>query len=181
MAETQIQLSQLTVSLLEERQLISLERICGELNIESQGIIMKEGDKPDFFVIVLHGKLAIMTFGQVLKVLEAGAIVGEMELCNTSRAEMRQYTVVAKEETTVAKILYEDFTSFVEGLGPRAAKRCSRHFAEYVLAKVVEAEDRVVVEDRHRLDTVGTTRRNGVSAPCLEDLRLFAEIADVEL
>lgn len=86
----------------------------------------------------------------MLKVLEAGAIVGEMELCNTSRAEMRQYTVVAKEETTVAKILYEDFTSFVEGLGPRAAKRCSRHFAEYVLAKVVEAEDRVVVEDRHR-------------------------------
>lgn len=52
--------------------------------------------------------------------------------------------------STVAQLSYDDFSSFVESLGSRMAKRVSKRIASVVLDRFVQNEQRADYEDRRR-------------------------------
>lgn len=66
----------------------------------------------------------------------------------------------------LAEVKFEEFSRFVEGLGPKLARSFSKHLADSVLQRVKQNDDRAEKMDRHRLKNIGTRRRFAFSAPC---------------
>lgn len=58
--------------------------------------------------------------------------------------------VEATLASTIAELTYEDFSSFVESLGSRMAKKVSKTMANTVLDRFVHNEQQADAEDRKR-------------------------------
>ena len=158
------------VTLLEVRKIINLCSVCSRMDLHDEQHVYRQGDESNFLGFILSGKFEILHGGHKLLDLLVGDMVGEIELCNPQgESSNRQHTLVASGKGVIARIAYEDFVSFVEGLGPRNAKRLSRHLADYVLAKVVKQQEDGELVDRSRLENVGRTRRKAVSSACPTD------------
>ena len=161
------------VSLLQERQLGQLCAVCLRVDLHDMQALYREGDDSTFLGFIVSGSLELVSGTSKLLDLTVGDLVGEMELCNpVGGSSSRQHTLLASGDAVVARIEYSDFVSFFEGMGPRQAKRVSRHLADYVLGKVVKQEEDAELEDRLRLQNIGRTRRMAVSAPCSADLAI---------
>jgi len=159
------------VSHLQDRQIARLVSICTRVDVQNEEMIYREGDDSHFLGFVLEGKLELLLHGHKLLDLQVGDMLGEMELCNVQGgSSARQHSLVARGAGTIARIPHQDFTYFVESIGPRQAKALARSLADYVLCKVKKEEEEAEQEDRQRLENVGRTRRAAVSAPCAADL-----------
>ena len=169
------------VSLLHDRQTAHLAATCTRVDVPEGQVLYREGDVADSLGIVLSGRLELILGVAPLLHCVVGDLVGEIELCRPflrHGENVRRHTLVARENSVIANISFEGFERFVESLGPRPAKRLSRHLADYVLGKVAREEEEAAQVDRSRLETVGVTRRMAVSAPCCADLRWNPKIDD---
>ena len=169
------------VSLLHDRQTAHLAAICTRVDVPEGQVLYREGDVADSLGIVLSGRLELILGVAPLLHCVVGDLVGEIELCRPflrHGENVRRHTLVARENSVIANISFEGFERFVESVGPRPAKRLSRHLADYVLGKVAREEEEAAQVDRSRLETVGVTRRMAVSAPCGADLRWNPKIDD---
>lgn len=70
---------------LEPRQLAQLEALCHELSLQAGGVLFREGDEPDYFFLIMKGRVRISRVipgmgEESLALLEAGSYFGEMEI-----------------------------------------------------------------------------------------------------
>jgi hypothetical protein len=81
----------------------------------------------------ISGELELIHSGHKLLDLKVGDMLGEMELCNPQGgSSVRQHTLVGSGKVVIARIAFENFVTFVEGMGPKQAKRL-----RYVLSSVI--------------------------------------------
>lgn len=155
------------VAELDAEHLVSFGKIFQKVPLSDGQIWAREGEEAETLALLLYGELSLDEFSGPSGRLHPGQIIGDMELCQASNgSNIRAATVSSVGDSMLAEVKFEEFSRFVEGLGPKLARSFSKHLADSVLQRVKQNDDRAEKMDRHRLKNIGTRRRFAFSAPC---------------
>lgn len=159
--------------ILDEKQTLGMVKICDRTHCPKGDYFIREGDPSLEFGIIISGRVkidlgAVTTWksdqdgpeGTDTLKLGCGEVVGEMEMCQMDGSALRMFSVIAVDDCTMASYRYDTFASYVEGLGSKMAKRLSKRFADAVLLRLIQNEDRAEREDRFLLKNIGKTRNH---------------------
>ena len=104
---------------LKDEELDALSLVCERTQFSREDIVFQEGDKADYFFIIIHGSVEVWkdyfeTQPDLLAVHTEGHLFGEMALVDELP---RSATVVAKTDLEVLRIFRDDFHAILEKNG----------------------------------------------------------------
>jgi zinc transporter ZupT len=91
-----------------------------EKNFKPEDVIFEQGDDGDFMLFVKSGEIELKHNGELLKVLGAGAVIGEIALLTGSP---RTATATVTKHTEVL-LLHKDAFDHLRGMSPELDKAC---------------------------------------------------------